>query len=124
MYSNISPCYLSSLVPPSISDISSYNLRNINNLQIVETRTRQYYNSFFPSVIRDRISCRKKQEALKSRLDQNVTVPETPEYFYIGDRRLQMLHTRLRTICSFLNQNRFRKNIFDTSQCTWQYGNH
>ena len=53
----------------------------------------------------------------KSRLDQNVIVPQIPKYFYIGDRRLQMLHTRLRTNCSALNQDLFRKNISDTSQC-------
>ena len=35
--------------------------------------------------------------AFKSRLNQNVIVPEIPKYFYIDDRRLQMLHTRLRT---------------------------
>ena len=29
-----------------------------------------------------------------------------------------MLHTRLRTNCSFLNQDLFRKTISDTSQCT------
>ena len=53
----------------------------------------------------------------KSRLDQNVIVPQIPKYFYIGDRRLQVLHTRLRTNCSALNQDLFRKNISDTSQC-------
>ena len=47
----------------------------------------------------------------KSRLDQNVIVPQIHKYFYIGDRRLQMLHTRLRTNCSSLNQDLFRKNI-------------
>ena len=121
MYSNINPSYLSSLVPPSISDSSSYNLRNANNLQTVETRTRQYYNSFLPSVIREWNSLSEETRnassvsAFKSRLDQNVIVPEILKYFYIGDRRLQMLHTRLRTNCSSLNQDRFRKNISDTS---------
>ena len=124
MYSNISPSYLSSLVPPSISDISSYNLRNANNLQTVETRTRQYYNSFLPSVIwewnilSEETRNASSINAFKSRLDQNVIVPEMPKYFYIGDRRLQMLHTRLRTNCSSLNQDLFRKTISDTSQCT------
>ena len=124
MYSNISPSYLSSLGPPSISDISSYNLRNANNLQTVETRTRQYYNSFVPSVIREWNGLSEETRnassvsVFKSRLDQNVIFPEIPKYFYIGDRRLQMLHTRLRTNCSSLNQDLFRKNISDTSQCT------
>ena len=124
IYSNISPSYLSALVPLSISDISSYNLRNANNLQTVETRTRQYYNSFLPSVIREWNGLSEETRnassisVFKSRLDQNVIVPQIPKYFYIGDRRLQMLHTRLRTNCSALKQDLFRKNISDTSQCT------
>ena len=111
MYSNISPSYLSSLVPPSIGDISSYNLRNANNLQTFETWTRQYYTSFLPSVIREWNSLSEETRnassvsAFKSRLDQNVTVPEIPKYFYIGHSRLQMLHTRLRTNRSSLNQD-------------------
>ena len=115
MYSNISPSYLSALVPPSISDISSYNLRNANNLQTVETRTRQYYNSFLPSVIREWNGLSEETRnassvsVFKSHLDQNVIVPQIPKYFYICDRRLQMLHTRLRTNCSALNQDLFRK---------------
>ena len=86
MYSNINPSYLSSLVPPSISDISSYNLRNANNLQTVETRTRQYYNSFLPSVIREwnglseEIRNASSVSVFKSRLDQNVIVPQIHKY--------------------------------------------
>ena len=87
MYSNISPSYLSSLLPPSVSDISSYNLRNANNLQTVESRTRQYYNTFLLSVIREWNSLSQETKkassvnAFKSRLDQNVIVPEIPKYF-------------------------------------------
>ena len=120
MYSNISPSYLSSLVPPSIYYLF---LRNANNLQTVETRTRQYYNSFLPSVIREYNSLSAETRnassvnAFKSRLGQNVIVPEIPIYFYIGDRRLQMLHTRLRTNCSSLNQDLFRKKIFLILPC-------
>ena len=118
MYSNISPSYLSALVPPSISDISSYNLRNANNLQTVETRTRQYYTSFLPSVIREWNGLSEETRnassisVFKTHLDQNIIVPQIPKYFYIGDRRLQMLHTRLRTNCSALNQDLFRKKYF------------
>ena len=37
MYNNISPAYLSSLVPPSISSISTYNLRNAENVQTIDS---------------------------------------------------------------------------------------
>ena len=56
-------------------------------------------NSFLPSVIREWNSLSENTRnassvnAFKSRPDQNVIAPEIPKYFYIGDRRLQMLHT-------------------------------
>ena len=45
----LSPEYLSSLVPPTVGNISQYNLRNETNLQTIPARSQQYYISFFPS---------------------------------------------------------------------------
>ena len=53
MFNNISPAYLSYLVPPSISSISTYNLRNAENVQTIDSRTSQYCNSFLPSAVRE-----------------------------------------------------------------------
>ena len=53
MISNLSPSYLSDLVPQSVNTISHYNLRNANDLESVAPRTNQYYNSFLPSVVRE-----------------------------------------------------------------------
>ena len=50
MMHNITPLYLSSLVPQSVSNISRYNFRNSNDLQTIDARTNQYYNSFLSSV--------------------------------------------------------------------------
>ena len=52
MMHNITPLYLSSLVPQSVSNLSRYNLRNSNDLQTIDARTTQYYNSFLPSSVR------------------------------------------------------------------------
>ena len=41
----------------------------------------------------------------------------TPKYFYNGDRKLQILHTRLRTQCSSLNHHLFQRNISPTPFC-------
>ena len=51
MSNDLSPSYLSSLVPSSINNISAYNLRNSNDIQTIFSRTTQYFNSFLPSVI-------------------------------------------------------------------------
>ena len=53
MSTTISPSYLSSLVPQSVDHVSIYNLRNSHNPRPVAARTKFYYNSFLPSVIRN-----------------------------------------------------------------------
>ena len=40
-----------------------------------------------------------------------------PKYYYSGKRQLQILHTRLRTNCSSLNNDLYLKNITDSPLC-------
>ena len=47
----------------------------------------------------------------------NKNREHTPKYFYTGNRKAQILHTRLRTNCSSLNLDLFLKNIADTPHC-------
>ena len=51
MFSHLTPLYLSSLIPPSVNDMSRYNLRNSDQLQTIDSRTNLYYNSFLPSTV-------------------------------------------------------------------------
>ena len=53
MSTNVSPPYLSALVPQSVDHASNYNLRNSDNLRSIAARTNLYYNSLLQSVIRD-----------------------------------------------------------------------
>ena len=46
------PNYLSSLIPASVEDSTTYNLRNANNFRHTLSRTQLYYRSFLPSSIR------------------------------------------------------------------------
>ena len=43
---------------------------------------------------------------------------QTPKHYYTGSRRLQILHTRLRTHCSALNLDLFLKNVSETPLCS------
>ena len=110
---NFTPPYLSSLVPPSISNLSRYNLRNSNDLQTIDARTNQYYNSFLPSAVRswNNLPVEAKESdsvnSFKRFLNQNKT--PVPKYYYTGSRTAQILHTRLRTNCSSLNMDPFLK---------------
>ena len=120
MVNGLSPPYLSSLIPPPRS--SSYNLRNTNNIQTIHARTNQYYNSFLPSVIRDwnnlTLDVRNSDSLYRFKRNLNNNDIFVPKYFYSGIRKLQILHTRLRTgCCSSLNHDLFVKHITDSPLC-------
>lgn len=121
MLHNLTPLYLSSLIPQSVSDISHYNLRNSDNLQTIRTRTNIYYHSFLPSAIRDWNNLpfqAKHLDTLNSfKFYLNKDKLEVPAYYYTGKRHAQILHTRLRTNCSSLNFDLFTRNISDSPLC-------
>ena len=121
MVHGLTPTYLSSLVPDSVGSGSRYNLRNASDLQQIPCRTTSYFNSFLPSVIREWNTLpdtAKHSESIlsfKRYLHSNLKPP--PKYYYAGNRKAQVLHTRLRTGCSSLNYHLFLKNISNTSLC-------
>ena len=53
MQNDLSPEYLTSLVPPTDGNNRNYNPRNSTNLQTMHSNIQLYYKSFLPSVIRD-----------------------------------------------------------------------
>ena len=102
MYNNISPGYLSSLIPQQVDAISRYKLRNSNDLQTIRAKTSLYYNSFLLSTLRqwNNLSIETRQlnshNSFKCFLKEDKrTVPKC--YFY-GVRKAQILHTRLRML--------------------------
>ena len=52
MMNSLAPLYLSSLIPPTVDSLSRYNLCNSENLQTIDCRTNQYFQSFLPSTVR------------------------------------------------------------------------
>ena len=126
MHNNLTPDYLSSLVPSSVNEVSHYNLGNANDVQTINARTALYFNSFLPSVIRqwnnipDNDKYVDSVESFKRQISRNKTT--VPKYFYTVSRKLQILHTRLRTGCSSLNYDLFVKSISDTPLCSCRSG--
>jgi hypothetical protein len=90
MVNNVSPVYLSELVPGTVSNNVSYNLRNSQNIHVPFCRTSLYQNSFLPSVICEwnnlpaNIRNAPSTESFKKLLHQNK--PSTPKYYYSGSR--------------------------------------
>ena len=109
MVNGLTPFYLNSLVPPTIEDSCSYNLRNPNNLRNIAYRTCLYSSSFLPTVINDWNSLpddNKNAESLSSfkyHLNLDNICPRRL-YFY-GDREIQIIHARLHNRCSSLKEH-------------------
>ena len=121
MYTNQTPPYLSTLVPPSVNTFSEYSLRNSNDTQTVHARTTLYYNSFLPSTVREwnnlPLECRNSESVNSFKRSINESSVIVPKYYNSGKRRFQVLHTRLRTNCSALNNDLFLKRICDSPHC-------
>ncbi len=97
------------------------NNRN-NTFAIPAARTDYYTKSFVPDSVSlwnklpPELRGIKSYKALKSRLKESNT-KSVPKYYYHGDRRLSILHTKLRLKCSDLNQDKFNIGISDTDLC-------
>ena len=50
---NLTPPYLQDFVPPLVQEANPYRLRNSNDICTIHANTNMYYNSFYPSTIRD-----------------------------------------------------------------------
>ena len=121
MSNNISPEYLSSLVPQPIENTTQYGLRDASNIRPPLARTQLYYKSFLPSTIRlwNDLSPETRDPltltSFKYQMNKNIQKP--PRYFTVGFRFAQIQHTRLRTSCSSLNHHLFSKNIINDPYC-------
>ena len=112
MFNNLSPFYLCSSIPPTVDTQSSFNLRNAQNIRTIHSRTTQYFNPFLPSTIRewntlflDGQNCG-SIISFKRKLSSDIIV--VPEYLYTGNRKAQILHVRIRTKCSSLNNDLYQ----------------
>ena len=111
----MAPLYLSSLLPPHVEDVTSFRLRNAGNYVGIHANTRTYADSFLPSTIQawNKIpdSIRSVDTLITSKHLLTQDTPKVPKYYLCGDRFYQVLHTRLRTECSSLNQHLHKRNL-------------
>ena len=118
------PEYLSQIVPPVHNEFHSYDTRNSNNFAHIQSRTTNHLNSFFPSCVRiwndlpTQIKNSSTLTSFKKALDKHYNPVNIPPYYFIGTRRGQILHARLRTRCSALNQHLYYKNLVPDPVCT------
>ena len=101
MVHNLTPNYLTSLIPSTVNETSNYNLRNSNDIRTVNARTSQYFSSFLPSSIREWNALPEEQRnattGISFRYQLNQPSSSIPKFYYVGERQTQILHPRLRT---------------------------
>ena len=88
MKNNLTPAYLSSLVPESFEG-TIYNLRDAQNIRPILTRTQLYYRSFPPSSKRDwnefPVEVRNSASLASFKFHLNKDNPKIPKYYSAGN---------------------------------------
>ncbi|ESP05263.1 hypothetical protein LOTGIDRAFT_152089 [Lottia gigantea] len=121
MINKLVPQYLSIFVPPTISLINPYPVRNQGNLRTIATNSTQYQVSFRPSAVElwnsqsEKVKLCETIATLKRSLSE--TDSKIPTYHYTGNRTTQILHCRLRHSKSDLNAHKFSMFISDDPRC-------
>ena len=115
------PGYLADLVPGLVSDRNPYHRRRPLERSVPKCSTELYRKSFVPSVtnqwnsLPDYIKNSNSLGQLKRYLSVNdVTVPV---YFYLGERKEQVLHCRLRLGMSDLKSDLFNRHLTNDPVC-------
>ena len=121
MFNQLTPVYLSSLIPQQVNAISHHNLRNSNDIHTIRSNTSLYHNSFLPSTLRQwnslPVEVRQLNTLSSFKTFLKKDLQSVPTYYYCGSRKAQILHARLRTGRSSLNMDLFHKNITESPLC-------
>ena len=122
IYHKLAPEYLVE-ISESYSSTNPYNLRRTDEFNIPRYRLNTTINSFYPSTIRSwnntnaearhNPSINQFKSYLKSQNHDRIL----PKYLLYGERKLNILQTRIRCISSNLNSDLFRVNLTDSPLC-------
>ncbi|MEW8548105.1 MAG: reverse transcriptase family protein, partial [Candidatus Thiodiazotropha sp.] len=127
-YYGMVPSYISDLMPPSVANVSQYNLRNSANLSTIPARTATFSKSCIPSAIFDwnnlPLAARESESySIFCKELNRQTLRKVPNYYLDGKRKFSILHARLRNFCSNLNQDLYNNYLRDDPVCTCSRGN-
>lgn len=124
---NLVPNYLSTLLPPPVSQRTNYLLRNRENVSTMRCSTSRFQYSFFPSAIiawnllpidiRNSFSFNN----FKSKVYRLLSAGKRSKLFEVGHRYASVLHTRLRLKNSTLNFDLFLHNCIPSPACVCGY---
>ena len=122
------PSYISDIIPPLVSDVSNYPLRNSSNYSVPYTRTEVSRRSCVPSsvslwnnldeTVRNSSTINSFKNNVKS-VYSNLQI--VPPYYIKGDRKLSVIHARLRNNCSNLKHDLYTNFVEPDFSCRCGY---
>ena len=116
------PTYLIELLPNLVGHNLQYNLRN--SLDFSEPFCRLDINkqSFFPSsvLLWNNLPNHIKEINTLSLFKRSITrkPPPVPKYYFIGERKYSVIHSRLRNNCSNLNFDLYTNHLSSSPTCS------
>ena len=119
----IMPAYIQDLIPPLVSQISDYPLRNNSHISVPLNRTNIAQKSCIPSSIRlwhsleDNLKSISTLPNFKKHIISKLNIALVPPFFSMGKRYMSVLHARLRDNCSGLNSDLFGNHISNNPLC-------
>ena len=114
--------YLTNTLPNIVAENSQYNLRNRDNFATFKTWTKTYQLSFFPRTVNEwnrlPADIRNSDNAsiFRGKLRQEAETP--PIWCSSGDRKIAVVHAKLRMLCSPINDHLYSHiHVIDSPQC-------
>ena len=121
---SLTPEYLRSILPLQHDQQHQYQTRNSSNYVAPQCRTCYHSKSFIPSTISlwNQLPNNIKESETISKFKQNLSnhyaPTNVPIYYFVGTRKGQILHARLRMACSSLKHHLYLKNIENDPYCS------
>lgn len=115
------PSSLIEILPPNATTQHSYNTRSREHLLRPPIATTSFEKSFFPSTIKtwnelpQNVKECKNLETFKELITPDTTA--VSPHYYVGQRKYQIYHTRIRLQNCDLNKYLFDRNLRDTPSC-------
>ena len=117
----LAPEYLCNLIPQTAGERNAYNIRSRQTITPPIARKNIHYNSFLPSTIREwnllsrSIKNSENVDDFKRKL--NKSKPKRNEVFYFGERKIAIIHARMRMGCSQLNSDLYKMGLIASPLC-------